>query len=258
MIPACGGQCAMDPRTCCVLLMVRLPVLGRVKTRLASAIGNKHALELYRCFVHDTLGTLDSLTASLMVCFTPAEGRTDMVRWLGKERTYLAQQGKDLGERMHAAFTQAFARGYDRVLLVGSDIPDLSAPILEQGFAALMEHDACLAPARDGGYYCIGFTRTGYCSDVFHNMVWSRANVFARTCRRLKRSGTSLHLLPMAHDVDTLHDLAGFWQRSATKAPLLTRAYLERTGLGKRLLEASSSPGGRLRSSPVPGRGVAS
>ncbi|GAU09759.1 TIGR04282 family arsenosugar biosynthesis glycosyltransferase [Desulfoplanes formicivorans] len=234
-------QACIDPQDCCVLLMARLPVLGRVKTRLARAVGDEHALELYRCFVLDTLAVLDTLSASLIVCFTPEDGRTDMARWLGEERTYLAQQGSDLGERMDAAFTHAFARGYARVLLVGSDIPGLSAHVLEHGLIALGDHDACLAPAQDGGYYCIGFTRSGYCPEVFRNMVWSTGDVFVRTCKRLEQGGASLHLLPLADDVDTVSDLAGFWQRSATGTPSLTRAYLERTGLGKLLQEAPSS-----------------
>ncbi|WP_462325009.1 TIGR04282 family arsenosugar biosynthesis glycosyltransferase [Desulfoplanes sp.] len=228
---AVHGACSTGPQTCCVLFFLRFPELGKVKTRLAAGVGEKPALELYRCFVLDTLAMLDTLDSSLILCFTPNDARKDMARWLGGQREYLVQQGDDLGERMDAAFTHAFSRGYSRVLLVGSDIPDMSSDTLKEGFAWLVDNDACLAPATDGGYYCIGFTRSGYCPEVFQNMTWSTPEVFEQTRERLTTCGASIHLLPPAGDVDTMEDLAAFWQRSGNFNASCTRSYLERTGL---------------------------
>lgn len=228
------GPSCTDPQTCCVLFFLRFPEPGRVKTRLAAGVGKEHALELYRSFVYDTLAMLDNLHASLILCFTPNDVRKDITCWLGSHREYLAQHGGDLGERMDAAFTYAFSLGYSRVLLVGSDIPDMPKDTLQQGFCALWDHDACLAPATDGGYYCIGFSRDGYCPEVFQNMTWSTPHVCAQTRQRLGRYGVSMHLLPPAGDVDTTEDLAAFWRRSANLNASFTRSYLERTGLWER------------------------
>ena len=225
-----GASCT-DPQTCCVLFFLRFPEPGKVKTRLAAGVGEEHALELYRCFVLDTLAMLETLNSHLILCFTPDDARKDMIRWLGGQREYLAQQGEDLGERMDAAFTHAFSRGYSRVLLVGSDIPDMSRDTLQQGFCSLQDHDACLAPATDGGSYYIGFTRSGYCPEVFQNMAWSTHEVCAQTRQRLGSCGVSVDLLPPAGDVDTMEDLVAFWQRSGNLNDSLTRLYLERTGL---------------------------
>jgi len=218
--------------TCCVLLFLRLPALGKVKTRLAAGIGTVHALEVYRCFILDELAMLDTLDASIIVCFTPEDGRRECASWLGSGRDYLAQAGGDLGARMDAAFQEAFTRGFERVVLMGSDIPDIPGSVLTSGLACLQGHDACLAPSLDGGYYCIGFNRSGYCPAVFRQMAWSTQQVCAQTRSILMHHNRSLHLLKPWQDVDTRDDLAALCRRiEQGEAAAHTRAYLKNTGL---------------------------
>jgi len=222
---------SQDCATCCVLLFLRLPELDKVKTRLAHGIGQVHALEVYRCFIQDELATLDGLGAHSLVCFTPEDGGEKLASWLGADRAYLAQQGGDLGARMDAAFRDAFARGFDRVLLLGSDIPDVPGQVLARGLSFLESFDACLAPSLDGGYYCIGFSKAGYCPAVFRGMAWSTPQVCTLTQDILAHKKRSVYMLDPWQDVDTREDLAALCTRIGPDDASQTRSYLQGTGL---------------------------
>ena len=224
-------QTTIHPDTCCVLFFLRFPGEGAVKTRLAAEIGSHHAVELYTRFILDELAILADVPCPVILCFTPHDLHPELIRWLGDDRIYHAQKGEDLGSRMDEAFTWAFSRGFERVLLVGSDIPDLTNAVFEEGFKSLLDHDGCLAPSLDGGYYCIGFTRSGYCPAVFYTVTWSTPQVCTRTQNVLEGEGRSLHMLPAGNDVDTMEDLVSLCQRSLPDAAPRTRAYLKATGL---------------------------
>lgn len=195
-----------------------------------------HALEVYRCFILDELAMLDALDATSIVCFTPENEHEGLASWLGAGRDYLAQGRGDLGARMDAAFQEAFTRGFERILLLGSDIPDIPGSVLTCGLECLEDHDACLAPSLDGGYYCIGFNRSGYCPDVFREMNWSTEEVCAQTKSILKHENRSLYLLNPWQDVDTRDDLAALCRRIEQGGAAHTRAYLKNTGLWDELV----------------------
>ena len=133
---------------------------------------------------------------------------------------------------MKNAFMDAFAEGYEKVLLVGSDIPDLPTGFCREAFLALLDHDVVVGPSKDGGYYLIGFRKTGFTADVFADIAWSSQQVRERTLEILKRNGLSVHLLPILQDIDDVSDLADFIGRHAGKencgtAPC-TRSFLDR------------------------------
>jgi hypothetical protein len=195
-----------------ILLFIKAPLKGQIKSRLAAAIGNDAALELYQRFVLDTLDTVEALAIPSRICFYPPDAGTTIRAWLGNEHAYMPQQGNDLGERMESAFKQVFQEGYDRAVLIGSDIPELSTLIIDEAFTSLNVHDAVLGPAADGGYYLIGFTAKTFLPDLFHHIAWSTGTVFEKTLARLKESGRRVHLLPKLHDVDTKDDLRIFFK----------------------------------------------
>jgi rSAM/selenodomain-associated transferase 1 len=216
-----------------ILLFIKAPLKGRIKSRLAAAIGNDAALELYRRFVLDTIDTVEALALPLRICFYPPHEETTIRAWLGNKLDCMPQQGDDLGERMESAFKQVFQEGYDRAVLIGSDIPALNAPIIDEAFTSLNVHDAVLGPAADGGYYLIGFTAKTFQPDLFRHIAWSTNTVFDETLARIKESGRRVHLLPKLHDVDTKEDLRIFF-KSRRNDPVnssRTLAYLrEREG----------------------------
>ena len=187
---------------------------GRVKTRLAEQIGQDTAADLYRNFVTDILATLKSLDANFKIVFDPPHTENQFQRWLGEEYRYAPQIGQDLGQRMKNAFLQAFSEGFNRVVVIGSDSPDLPAEYLELAFKALETNDVVVGPSSDRGYYLIGFAKKAFLPDVFEGITWSSVDVFEQTLNILKKHKQRVYLLPQWHDVDTLTDLKSLLQRN--------------------------------------------
>ena len=202
----------------CVILFLKALEKGRVKTRLAKFLGEETALELYRCFVEDTLGMLVQGGYPLLIFHDPPAARRHIGQWLGKRHTLLPQTGEDLGDRMQNAFRTTFARGYRAALIVGSDSPDLPNGLLDEALAALGNQDVVLGPARDGGYYLIGFREETFLPDAFTGIAWSTPEVFARTLAILRNVGLRVHLLPTWRDVDTLEDIRALVLRNGDTA----------------------------------------
>jgi len=203
------------------LIFVRAPVPGRVKTRLAARLGDRAAAELYAAFGRDLVSHLEQAGIPFVLCFTPPEGRRAVEAWL-PGRTLWPQQGRDLGQRMENAFSRSFAAGAKRVVLAGSDLPDLPSSIIREGLDALAAKKAVLGPAEDGGYYAVGFSRDMFVPAVFSGPRWGTDRVLSQTLGLLKNGGASVHLLPPWNDVDTpgdLEALAGRLAKNPKTAP---------------------------------------
>jgi len=196
------------------LFFVKYPEPGKVKTRLAASIGPDKAAELYGNFVLDLLGKLESTRLRFKICFYPEQKRELLMGWLGDGHDYMAQKGGDLGERMVTAFLEAFAGGHRRVILVGSDFPDLPQSFLEESLGALNTHDAVIGPAMDGGYYLIGFMKEAFCHQAFEGMPWGTEGVFRQTLSILKAHRKRVYILPVWNDIDTLEDLRQLTERA--------------------------------------------
>ena len=195
----------------CILVFIKASSKGTVKSRLAAAIGEEHTCRLYEGFVLDLLKTLekaaDDGNYALKVCFYPPESGKIIAAWLGSRYEYLPQQGKDLGERMSNAFREGFAAGHRQILLVGSDIPDLPAQIIHDGFASLKQNGAVIGPAHDGGYYLIGFRSDCFLPDIFTGIRWGTNEVFEKTMALFRLGSQDISILPAWRDIDTLEDL---------------------------------------------------
>jgi rSAM/selenodomain-associated transferase 1 len=129
--------------------------------------------------------------------------------WLGEGPVYRPQAEGDLGMRMRDAFARAFSDGAERVVIVGSDLPEISAPLLRSAFDLLDGHPAVIGPARDGGYYLLGMT--GMIGGVFDGIEWSTPGVFAATLDRLRAAGVEPAMLETLADVDMAEDLPPGW-----------------------------------------------
>lgn len=223
-----------NPAGSCVLVFVKYPADGRVKTRLAAELDSTVAVDLYRCFVLDTLLTLQELEMPFKICYSPDSPKEKLRKWLGEQYSYLPQFGDDLGERMNNAFLQAFKDNFSRVIIIGSDSPDLPTDFLEQAFCALESHDAVLGPTSDGGYYLIGFTKSAFLPRAFESISWSSNSVFRRTIDILKQHDRNVYLLPQWHDVDTLADIKPLLMRNKNTAFSKSRTFacLTKNSLG--------------------------
>jgi rSAM/selenodomain-associated transferase 1 len=197
-----------------LLLFIRYPEPGRVKTRLAAKIGPDEAAEVYRNFILDILATLERCGLPLKIYFSPSEREAAFPDWLGPGYVFRPQKGTDLGARMRIAFEEAFDDGFASGILLGSDVPDLPLYVLKEAVDALRSSDAVIGPAQDGGYYLIGFRRNAFPPDVFNDIPWGTTVVLRETTARLEAHGCRIHLLPEWQDVDTVEDLAALSKRA--------------------------------------------
>lgn len=195
-----------------LIVFVRLPVKGNVKTRLAGTIGDETALALYRCFVSDTLAAARRSGHPTRVFFHPPDGHLVPADWSGDDVTCLPQKGEDLGERMFAALKKTLL-DCPRAVLIGSDCPDLPPALLHEAFEVLKTHDAVLGPAGDGGYYLIGFCSAGILPAPFKGIEWGSPRVFEVTMSILRKNGVNVHVLPPWDDIDEFHDLKALYDR---------------------------------------------
>ena len=197
-----------------ILFFVKYPEPGEVKTRLTATIGPDTAAELYGNFVLDLLIRLRATRLPFRICFYPEQKRELLMGWLGDGYEYSPQRGADLGERMATAFLDAFAGGHRRVVLMGSDFPDLPQSFLEESLGALNTHDSVIGPTMDGGYYLIGFRAETFFHQVFEGMDWGTEGVFRQTLSILKDHRKRVYVLPVWNDIDTVEDLRELIQRS--------------------------------------------
>jgi uncharacterized protein len=197
-------------------VFVRAPVRGEVKTRLAAGIGADAALRVYRHLgSHAVLTAARVQGAAVRVHYTPPSSGEAVARWLGGGPTYHPQAGGELGERMRTAFDEAFAAGYDRAIIVGSDLPGLTTELLEEAFRRLDQAPAVMGPAADGGYWLLGLREPA--EQLFSDIEWSRSNVLSATIARLQSSNLAFELLPVLRDVDEAADLPGEWRQWVEK-----------------------------------------
>ena len=140
----------------------------------------------------------------------------------------IRQNGKDIGVSMLNAFEYVFNSGYKKAVLIGSDLPGLSAVLVENAFVALDTADAVIGRSTDGGYYLIGFRKETYSPDYFKGITWSTSSVFQRTMDKFNRSEKNVYILPEWIDIDDHNDLKRFYEKNAnrTGTTLYTMKYL--------------------------------
>ncbi len=204
----------MDVNKNCVILFLKYPEYGKVKTRLAKTIGPRRALEFYRLCVEDTISLLRRTGHDIAIAISPPEKKGDAIAWLGESFWYLQQRGDDLGERMLNAFRDVFDAGYNRAVLVGSDIPDMPERFFSEAFDALSRNDVAIGPASDGGYFLIGFRNEKLAPELFRDMPWSTDAVLMYTLEIARKEKMTHHVLPEWHDIDLPDDLWKFLERS--------------------------------------------
>jgi rSAM/selenodomain-associated transferase 1 len=190
----------------CLIIAAKEPLPGAAKTRLAAGVGAEAALALYRCFLADTVALAEALPGCrLAFSFWPASAGPFFAR-MRPDALLLPQRGEHLGERMLSAFEQSCAAGYDRCVLIGSDIPGLPAAHVAGAFDALEQRPAVLGPCDDGGYYLIGLRRPE--PALFHGgIAWSTPDVASQTRAAAQAVGIALAEAPPWYDIDTADDL---------------------------------------------------
>lgn len=205
-----------------IILFGRYPVPGKTKTRLIQGLGPTGAAEFQRRLTEKTLETLRQVEPrngiEIEICL---EGGTKARagRWLGKEFLYTHQVSGDLGERMRAAFWEAFRQGCRRVVLVGTDIPGLKSRHMQEALSALEDRDLVLGPSTDGGYWLMGLNRP---VNLFRGIRWGTEEVLEQTLATARGLGLGFRQLDPLTDVDTEEDLRSLSRGQAVHRPYVS------------------------------------
>ena len=184
-----------------VMVFTRNPELGKVKTRLAKTIGNRAALNIYKYLLKHTESIIKTIDSDKAVYYTKSVIKNDL--WNSKLYKKHLQQGDDLGSKMSTAFQNAFNDNYKKVIIVGSDLPDLEKHHIDDAFEKLDHHDIVIGPANDGGYYLLGMKKKN--DSIFLNKNWGTDSVLDDTINDLKNE--NVFLLEPLNDVDTYDDI---------------------------------------------------
>lgn len=184
-----------------LIIFTRNPELGKCKTRLAASIGDEAALRVYIFLLEHTVNTTKNLPVDKQVYYSVKVREDDL--WNPDIFSKKQQNGPNLGARMLMAFREGFEAGYERIIIIGSDLYDLQSQDLLKGFAALNNHDVVIGPAHDGGYYLLGMKHLR--PRLFQNKKWGTDSVLRDTLRDLKNE--SVHLLTQKNDVDRYEDI---------------------------------------------------
>lgn len=245
--PKSSHSLTSKPQPAALVIFAKAPVPGQVKTRLCPPLTPDEAATLHGSFVIDMLERTKVAASKLKLpldrYLACAPSSTLVFFKIMEERQgvkLIDQVGDDLGARMEQAFATLFGKGYQRVFIVGTDVPSLPLDHYQQALALLDTHDVVLGPALDGGYYLIGLKQPR--PELFAGISWSTDHVLATTQEKAANLGLKVALLPSWRDVDTIDDLRALMDASAldAKKPKNEQAFSSRTAgalqhLAKRL-----------------------
>jgi rSAM/selenodomain-associated transferase 1 len=195
-----------------LIIFAKAPILGGAKNRIATSVGTHRALEIYQSLLARISENLKCFP-HVEVRITPDNSSRDFQIANGQSWDFRPQGGGNLGARLAFAFAEAFADKIERVVVIGSDCPEVSERDISLAWSALEISDIVLGPALDGGYWLIGLRKP--CPNLFEQIDWSSDKVLEQTLSRAEVSGLSVHLLRELSDIDTIED----WQRYLDRNP---------------------------------------
>ncbi|MEO6722723.1 MAG: TIGR04282 family arsenosugar biosynthesis glycosyltransferase [Ferruginibacter sp.] len=187
-----------------LIIFIRNPIAGEVKTRLANTMGPEKALLIYKILLQHTCEITEQLDCDKFVYYADFINENDS--WQNDNFHKRLQHGADLGERMSNAFNQLFNEGYERLLIIGSDCLELESKLISHAFDVLDETDIVVGPSADGGYYLLGM-KPPLLSFLFENKSWSTGSVLTETIKDLTTSGIRFELLVTLNDIDEEKDV---------------------------------------------------
>ena len=191
-----------------LIIFCRFPTPGKAKTRLIPQLGKESAAQIHRELAEFTLRLARGVksTADLTPVVSCHGGTLEEFQnWLGDKNYYIEQPEGNLGEKIAQTFQSTFTEGASKVIIIGTDCPELTVEILKQAFVELESKDLVLGPAKDGGYYLIGLS--SFFGELFQDISWGEKTVFTTTMEIADKHLISTGLLPMLNDIDRPEDL---------------------------------------------------
>ncbi|QCK13959.1 TIGR04282 family arsenosugar biosynthesis glycosyltransferase [Mangrovivirga cuniculi] len=194
-----------------LIVFVKQPEIGKVKTRLAKDIGDKKALEVYKKLLQKTADIIEESQWPTFVYYKDQVGKNDYFSfpWVIKK----TQSNGDLGKKMLDAFVEVKEETEaNKIIIIGSDCYDLSLQHLEKASKKLDDSDVVIGPSNDGGYYLLGLKSIN--DELFSGIEWSTPEVLDKTIEKCKSLGLKIDFIEQLIDIDTLEDLNSINQGS--------------------------------------------
>jgi len=189
-----------------LIIFTRNPELGQCKTRLAKTVGDEAALKIYTYLLKHTALVSGPVRVDKYVFYSENINKNDL--WSSAVFRKKLQYGTDLGSRMENAFSELFSLGYEKVMIIGSDLLDLKQHHIEHAFEALNQHDVVIGPSKDGGYYLLGMKMIP--KNIFKNKAWGTETVLKYTLKDLQN--IEVELMEELNDIDTFEDMKHYKQ----------------------------------------------
>jgi len=186
-----------------LIIFVKNPIEGKVKTRIAKTMGTQKAVEIYLQLLEYTHKVTKDLKMDKAVFYSDEITSGDV--WDKGNFQKYKQEGSDLGKRMLNAFKLAFGKSYRKVVIIGSDSFDITPKIIKNAFEAMPQNNFVIGPTHDGGYYLLGMMALH--ASLFKNKKWSSEDVFQDTLIDIRNMNGTYKLLPELTDIDTEEDL---------------------------------------------------
>lgn len=184
-----------------LIIFIKNPELGKVKTRLAATVGDEMALKIYGALLEHTRNIALALRVNRHLYYSQFIDPNDS--WNANYFHKYLQSSGDLGQKMAQAF-KSILNTHSKAIIIGSDCASLSPEIIDEAFVQLDNHDFVIGPATDGGYYLLGMKQLFL--PVFEEVAWSTDQVFATTIERITAVNASYYLLPELSDIDYEED----------------------------------------------------
>ena len=190
-----------------LIIFVKYPDPGKVKTRIARELGAEKAADIYSLIAGSVIENVSGSDKYRTVFFfDPPEMENGIRQWLGRDDvTYEPQSGNTIGERMSDAFERVFSGGAEKAVLIGTDVPEITGETVNRAFRLLEFEDAVIGPAEDGGYYLLGLKKPEPL--LFDDIEWGSDSVYKRTVERIEKLDLSYKPLDTLRDVDTAEDV---------------------------------------------------
>ena len=190
-----------------LIIFIKYPEPGKVKTRLAHDIGESEAARIYSYMAEIIVkNTTDRKNYNTFIFYYPPGKETEIRNWFGNEEIeYFSQTGSTLGEKISNAFEKVFSMGVKKAVIIGSDCVDVGKETVNTAMGSLKNNDVVLGPAEDGGYYLLGLNR--HRPEIFRDIEWSTGEVLNQTVENINNNNLSYSLLETLKDIDTVDDL---------------------------------------------------
>jgi hypothetical protein len=238
-----------------LIIMTRVPVPDKTKTRLMDVYSGRECAELQKCFLRDIFAACGKLKGRMdvFVTYTPEYEASGLIASTPDYIELFPQEGGDLGARMQNSIDLVLGKGYGKVVLIGSDIPQVKPAAVIEAFESLSASDICIGPTFDGGYYLIGMKRPGH--DLFSpGICWGGETVFESTVRRAEEAGLAVSVADRCRDIDTKEDIRELMCQPRGMVPFHTLSYIEnnwRESFGKRSADEQEERYGRVEKGEI-------